>query len=152
MLGLVLSPCANGAILLECLKRNMYKLAASVFSLALLVGVWASGSARIKTSGETMAMPRCASSDPVVDVNLKTNVYFTHSKSHMPNMRPMCKSKAYAIGARMAKVSMGKKKSVTIAAPVSIPAHSANKPAAKPTTDIVASNWKFTPAVITVHV
>ncbi|MBC5828631.1 MAG: cupredoxin domain-containing protein [Candidatus Eremiobacteraeota bacterium] len=29
-------------------------------------------------------------------------------------------------------------------APVSAPAH--------PTTDIVASNWKFTPAVITVHV
>jgi hypothetical protein len=89
-------------------------LAASMF----LVGMQPSlAQSTMSSSGSMMAMPKCASGDPVVGVNMTTKMYMTQAqmktktagmsmaqkeammKKH--NVKMMCKSQATAMGARM---------------------------------------------------
>ena len=74
------------------------------------------------TSSPMMTMPKCASADPVVGVNMMTKMYMTQSqmKSKMSGMsateqeammkkhdvKMMCKSQADAMGAKMMKPPM----------------------------------------------
>lgn len=76
----------------------------------------------MSTSAPMMAMPKCASGDPVVGVNMTTKMYMTAAqmKTKMAgmtadqkqammqkhNVKMMCKSKADAMGATMMKPSM----------------------------------------------
>jgi len=74
-------------------------------------------SSSMSSSGSMMTMPKCASGDPVVGVNMTTKMYMTQTqmKAKMAgmtmdqkqammkknNVKMMCKSQATAMGAKM---------------------------------------------------
>lgn len=106
----------------------MKKLAGVVLGLAVIASAGTSVLAQNRITGGAMEIvPKCKLGDPVVAVDMKTKMYMLHDKMHMGsamerpvpmhhhirlnNMKMMCKSKADAMGARMMKASIVKKKS-----------------------------------------
>ncbi|MEO6913420.1 MAG: hypothetical protein ABI182_05310 [Candidatus Baltobacteraceae bacterium] len=103
----------------------MKRLAAVIFAVTLFAVAGQAGLAMDSMHSSmhsSMMMPKCASGDPVVGVNMQTKMYMNHAqiktkmagmskdKMHammMKNhMRMMCKSKADAMGAKMMKPPM----------------------------------------------
>ncbi len=94
----------------------MKKLAYVVFGLSIIASAGTPAFAQDRIMGGAMQIvPKCNLGDPVVAVDMKTKMYMLHDKMHhhvtLNNTKMMCKSKADAMGARMMKPSMVKKRS-----------------------------------------